>query len=85
MALDIRIAGSNIEKLGLYFIHAMALLKVLKSYKDNGQMREELWKNDSNALFRASTVDENQEEWVAKILSDPVAGKRRLATSRINQ
>jgi len=87
MALDIRElreSGSDIVKLASYYTHAMALLEVLKDYKDNGTMREELWKNYSNALFHASYVDENQEKWVAMILSDPVAGKQRLATSRIN-
>jgi hypothetical protein len=60
----------------------MALLEVLKDYKDRGMMRESHWKNDSTAVFRIINVDQHQEEWIAKVLSDPIAGKQRLATSR---
>lgn len=35
-------------------------------------------------LARVSTVDEYQQEWIEKVLSDPVAGKERLATSRVD-
>ncbi|ERP67399.1 hypothetical protein VCHC36A1_3711 [Vibrio cholerae HC-36A1] len=41
------------------------------------------WENDSTAVYRIITIDNQQLEWVENILNDPVAGKERLATSRI--
>ncbi len=83
MALDLRIAGSDVRKVMSYYPHTMTLLETLKNYKDKGMMRDELWKNDSNALLRVSTIDLKQEAWIAQVLSDPIAGKERLATSPI--
>jgi hypothetical protein len=84
LALDVREAGTDIEKLMRFMPHAMALLEVLKEYKDKGMMNPTQWQNDANAIARVSTVDEHQEEWIEKVLSDPVAGKERLATSRVD-
>jgi hypothetical protein len=84
LALDVKDAGTNIEKLMRFMPHAMALLEVLKSYKDKGMMHPTQWQNDTNAIWRVSTVDEHQEEWIEKVLSDPIAGKERLATSRVD-
>ena len=46
-------------------------------------MSPTLWQNDANAIIGVSYVDEHQEGRIDKILDDPVAGKERLATSRI--
>jgi hypothetical protein len=62
----------------------MALLEVLKDYKDRGMMRESHWKNDSTAVFRIINVDQHQEEWIAKVLSDPIAGKQRRQVATPN-
>jgi hypothetical protein len=83
LALDVKEAGTDILKLAGFLPHGMALLEVLKDYKDHGLMNPTQWQNDSTAVFRIVNVDQHQEEWIAKILSDPVAGKQRLATSRI--
>lgn len=82
LALDVREAGTDIEKLMRFGPHAMALLESLKSYRDKGRMKPAQWQNDANAIVRVSTVDECQEEWLEKVLSDPIAGKERLATMR---
>lgn len=84
LAFDVREAGTDIEKLMQFVPHAMTLLEVLKSYKDKGMMNLTQWQNDANAIARVSTVDEHQEEWIEKVLSDPIAGKERLATSRVD-
>jgi len=83
MALDIKTVGTDIVKLASFVPHAHALLEVLKSYKDQNMMNPTQWQNDANAILRISSVDEHQEEWLEKVLGDPVAGKERLATSRI--
>jgi len=85
MALDVREAGDDIERLLGFVPHGRALLEVLTEYKDQEAMHPTQWQNDANALVRVITVDEHQEEWIKKILSDPVAGKERLANSRIQQ
>ncbi len=84
LALDIKGAGTDIVKLASFIPHAHVLLEVLKKYKDQNMMNPTQWKNDANAVLRISSVDEHQEEWLGKILSDPIAGKERLATRRID-
>lgn len=84
MALDIKEAGDDILSLMAFLPHGLALLKVLKKYKENNQMHPTQWQNDSAAVWHIVNVDEKQLEWVDKILSDPVAGKERLAVSRID-
>lgn len=83
MALDIKTVGTDIVKLVSFVPHAHALLEVLKSYKDQNMMNPAQWQNDTNAILRISSIDEHQEEWLGKVLSDPIAGKERLAISRI--
>lgn len=83
LALDVRESGSDIMKLTDLHSHGMTVLQVLKSYKDRGAMNPTQWQNDSNAVFNIITVNERQKEWVAKVLSDPVAGKERLAKRSI--
>ena len=83
LALDIKEAGFDIEKLAAFIPRAEAHLKVLKEYKDRGMMDPALWKNDATAVFGVTMVDEHQEEWIEKVLSDEMAGKGRLAKSRL--
>jgi hypothetical protein len=83
MARDIKEAGTNILKLISFVPHGQAILELLKEYNDRGMMHPTQWQNDSNAFFRIAMVDEHQEEWLDKILSDPIAGKERLANRRI--
>ena len=52
--------------------------------KDQKMMNPRQWDNDVNAIVRISTVDKHQEEWLEKILSDPIAGKERLAYRKID-
>jgi hypothetical protein len=61
----------------------MALLNVLKEYRDKKMMRDSVFQNDAKAVFHIATIDGQQGEWIDKILSDPIAGKERLANSRI--
>jgi hypothetical protein len=80
MARDIKEAGTNVAKLIAFMPHAGAILELLKEYRDAGMMHPTQWQNDANAFYRIMKIDEHQKEWVAQILSDPVAGKERLAT-----
>jgi hypothetical protein len=83
LARDVRESGDDFVKLIGYRSHGMALLKVLKEYKDARAMHPTQWQNDAHAIMGIITVDSEQEAWLAKVLSDPVAGKQRLATSRV--
>jgi hypothetical protein len=61
-----------------------ALLDLLKKYKDENKMREDVWKNNSKAIFKIFYLDENTKSWIEKILtSDDSIKGLRLANSRI--
>jgi hypothetical protein len=64
--------------------HVRALLDLLKKYKDENKMREDVWKNNSKAIFKIFYLDENTKSWIEKILtSDDSIKGLRLANSRI--
>ncbi len=84
LARDVREAGTNIIKLMSFVPQAMHLLAVLKDYKDQDMMHPTQWQNDANAIWHVVNVNEHQEEWIEKVLSDPIAGKERLAIRRID-
>lgn len=83
MALDVKEARDNILSLMAFLPHGQGLLEVLKEYKDKQMMNPTQWANDARAIQHIITVDEHQAEWIENILSDPIAGKERLAKSRI--
>ncbi len=84
MALDIREAGDDIVQLTRFVPHAMALLDVLNSYKNKSMINPRQCQSDVATLVGICTVDSEQENWIERVLSDPIAGKQRLATSRLN-
>lgn len=84
MARDVKEAGDDIMALAAFMPHGKALLELLKEYKDKKLMNPTQWENDARAIYHIVTVDEHQLEWIEKILSDPIAGKERLAKSRID-
>jgi len=64
--------------------HVRALLDLLKKYKDENKMSEDVWKNNSKAIFKIFYLDENTKSWIEKILtSDDSIKGLRLANSRI--
>ena len=83
LALDVQEAGEDVVKLMSFAPHGMALLEVIKNHKDEGNMHPTQWAVDAKAVFHVIQIDENQVEWIEKILSDPIAGQYRLAISRI--
>ena len=83
IAFDVRESGEDLLNLSIFRPHAIELIKELKIYKDQGLMRHEICKNDSTALYRVTEIDPQQLEWVNRVLSDPIAGKERLATNRV--
>lgn len=84
LALDVRKAGNDVIKLFSYLPQAEKLLIILKGYKEQGLMCQKLWKNDSVAIWNVVKIDKQQNEWIEKILKDPIAGKERLAYSTLN-
>lgn len=82
LARDVDEAGLNIEKLAAFMPRAMTMLKVLKFYKDKGMMREELWKNDSSAIWGVVALGEGQRQWVSTVLNDEIRNMGRLANFR---
>ena len=82
MALDIKGAERDFVKLMGFYNHAITLIKVLREYRDKKMMRDSIWQNDTQALYHIARFDLQSAEWIGKILSDPIAGKERLANTR---
>jgi hypothetical protein len=83
LARDVRSAGSDIDKLTGYVPHDMALLEMLKEYKDACAICPALWEKKTGAIMDVITVDAEQQSWLAAVLRDPLADKYRLARSRV--
>lgn len=80
LARDAQEAGDDLMKLVQLPLHARHILAVLNRFKAAGVMSDEHCQQDAHAALRLSTLDQYQAEWIAKVLSDPIAGKERLAT-----
>ena len=59
MALDIENAGKDMELLMSFVPHAHALLDLLKKYRDENKMNEDVWKNNSKAIFKISYLGQS--------------------------
>ncbi|MEM1162420.1 MAG: hypothetical protein AAGJ28_15925 [Pseudomonadota bacterium] len=83
-ALDARETRENADIVRMMSMssHAAEVIQELTKYKDNGLMREEIWKNDGMAIYKVTCPSEEQESWISQVLSDPVISKERLAVSR---
>lgn len=81
LALDMKEAGNDILKMMTIFFKSRRTLIILNEYQKEGLIRQELWENDSLAIYKVGSIDEMQKEWIDKVLSDPIVGKKRLAVS----
>lgn len=84
LAMDVKVAGTDIIKLIALLPHARAMIDILTSFKNAGQMREELFANDARAILGVTIVGKDQSSWLSKVLSDTVIAQERVATSRIS-
>ncbi len=84
LALDIVEFENDLDKLMGSGIHCLAILKLIKSYKERGLIRESEWENSARGLYHLMTIDKNQMKWCQNILSDPVVGDHRLAHRFVN-
>lgn len=82
LASDAREADFHVLERGNLVVHGAALIEVLTQYKNNKLMRETWWKNDCVAILKITHPSPEQEEWICKILSDPMS-QGRLAKSKI--
>lgn len=83
LASDVRQAGHDITKLMAFMPHTMAMVDIMKDWKDRGMLREDIFQNDGRAMVKVATVSPEQNEWIDKVLSDPVSTAERLATCRL--
>ena len=79
LALDVQEAGDDAGKLIALLSHGHFMLDVLKEFNNENLMREEIWKNDSQAIFHISMINENQKNFVQKILISQLYSRNRLA------
>jgi len=54
----------------------------IKELFDGGYIREDIWRNDATAIAIIINPSPDTDEWIDKVLSDPVSGKEAVATSR---
>lgn len=83
-ALDVKEADYDLMMLISLGSHARAMMEVLSEFKDAGLMPEDIYQTDVNTLYYLSRMGEQQLEWVERVLSHPVAGKERVAISRLD-
>ncbi len=84
LAMDIRDAGHDIMKLMAFVPHTMAMIDIMKEWKNKGVLPQEIFENDGRAMMKITTVSPEQKEWLDKVLSDPIATKERLAHCRLD-
>lgn len=84
LAMDCRAAGFEIQKSMALVAHAKAMMDILSQYRDAGDVRDELFKNDVGAMLKVVMIDKDQSIWIDRVLSDPILTGEPVATSRIN-
>lgn len=84
LAADIREAGTDITKLMAFMPHTMAMIEIMKEWKDKGVLPQAIFENDGRAMVKVATVSSEQNEWIDKVLSDPVAAAERVANCRLD-
>ena len=78
-AREIREMGDDIEMLAGSHDHVTRMLKALKVFCESGAMRQEIWENDSKAVWNVFELKQGQLELIDKILSDDLLGKEPVA------
>ncbi|MDR6664509.1 hypothetical protein [Rhizobium sp. 1399] len=84
LATDIRAAGHDITKLMSFMPHTMAMIDIMKEWRDRGVLPQAIFENDGRAMVKVATVSPEQNEWIDKVLSDPVSTAERVATCRLD-
>lgn len=83
LATDIRAAGHDITKLMSFMPHTMAMIDIMKDWKDRGVLPQAIFENDGRAMVKVATVSPEQNEWIDNVLADPVSTAERLANCRL--
>ncbi|MGV4796287.1 hypothetical protein [Rhizobium sp. F40D2] len=84
LATDIREAGHNITKLMAFMPHTMAMIDIMNEWKDRGVLPQAIFENDGRAMVKVAMVSPEQNEWIDKVLSDPVSTAERVAQCRLD-
>ena len=74
-------AGDNVIELMKASTRGPSIANAINDLYKSGGIRKELFENDINALSSVISIDENQQQWIDKILtSDPAANADKVAT-----
>ena len=74
-------AGDNVIELMKASTRGPSIANSIHDLYKSGGIRKELFENDINALSSVISIDENQQQWIDKILtSDPAANADKVAT-----
>jgi hypothetical protein len=84
IALDIRETGTDTLRMLAFMNHTRAIIDVLHEYTGRGLMRGSLSDNDIKAYMGIAVARAGQQEWIARVLSDLMLSKERLADSKVD-
>lgn len=70
IALQVKMADEDIEKIMAIFSSIVPVLEIFKKWKDSGLIKEDLWKNDTRAIYKVAVLDPSQPEWLEVVLRD---------------
>ncbi|MEP6355297.1 MAG: hypothetical protein ABJ081_01285 [Hyphomicrobiales bacterium] len=71
--------NNDVEDLVELATKGYSVLEHLKEWKDKGLMRKDIWKNDSTAIGKIIFVNSDTQEWIDRVLSDPINTEDDLA------
>jgi len=78
-ALDAKEAEKDLDKLAMSVFHAGEIIKILGELESIGQIRTDIAKHDTGAIWGIANLSVERKEWIETVLSDPSVGKERLA------
>jgi len=81
LALDLRNAGTDIERIAEIAENAKRIIGLLNGYKSAGKIRAVQWEKDTRAIAGIAFPGHQQDAWLESTLNNPMVGETRLAVN----
>lgn len=81
MAYDLKHAGTTATASLRFRPVATGILNALDEYRDNDLMSEQQHQLAYEAIVAVNAINEQQLQWIEKVLAHPLLGKQRLANN----
>lgn len=72
LALDVKEAEDRLDVLMNIFSHGITVIEALRTLRDKGHIRNDIYDNDTNAIIGVIKIESEQLNWVERVLSDPL-------------